>query len=281
MDAYYSQPIAKGNTYKLLDNTADIHPTKNSPFKVVIVGDSGCGKTSLFTSYIRGYFPTDYEPTIFENHRAFVQSQTNEILTVDLWDTAGQEDYERIRRLSYQDANVVILAYSLDAKDSLLNIPEVWAPEIINFCPNTPIILAGLKSDVAEYKVDPYDAMKVAQNIGAVAHVPCSAKQMYNVEELFDACFNVVYNGKKVTPGSPSKRTSGHFRSHSKQNSITKSLNSITEGIRRRKNVEREPERVEESPGRYQDDYEVREPDFGYDNNYTRVEEKSGCCVIT
>ncbi|QPG75000.1 hypothetical protein FOA43_002340 [Brettanomyces nanus] len=198
MDCYFIQPIGSGNTYRLLDSNADVKPDANLQFKIVIVGDSGCGKTSLFTSYIRGYFPTDYEPTIFENHRAFVSKQnTSEVLTVDLWDTAGQEDYERLRRLSYQDANLIILAYSLSSRESLLNIPEVWAPEIINFCTNTPILLVGLKADIPVHQVDPYDALKVAKNIGAVAHMQCSAKQMFNVEPLFDVCFNIVYNGKK------------------------------------------------------------------------------------
>ena len=252
-DCYYVRPIGAGSTYSLLDSNADIRPNPNLQFKVVIVGDSGCGKTSLFTSFIRGYFPTDYEPTIFENHRAFVQNQGNEILTVDLWDTAGQEDYERLRRLSYQDANLVILAYSLASKESLLNIPEVWAPEIINFCPNVPILLVGLKSDLPDHKVDPFDALKVAENIGAVAHMQCSAKEMYNVGPLFDTCFNIIYNMKmrktrRRSNGSlsptkrASKRFSGHFRTHSKQNSITLSLSSITEN-RRKKKLEREEER--------------------------------------
>ena len=252
-DCYYVRPIGVGSTYKLLDSNTDIRPNPNLQFKVVIVGDSGCGKTSLFTSFIRGYFPTDYEPTIFENHRAFLQNQANEILTVDLWDTAGQEDYERLRRLSYQDANLVILAYSLASKESLLNIPEVWAPEIINFCPNVPILLVGLKSDVPNRNVDLFDALRVAENIGAVAHMQCSAKEMYNVGPLFATCFNIVYNTKtqktrrksngSLSPAKrASKRFSGHFRTHSKQNSITLSLSSITEN-RRKKKMEREEER--------------------------------------
>lgn len=185
--------------------------------------------------------------------------------------------------MSYQDANLVILAYSLASRESLLNIPEVWAPEIINFCPNTPILLVGLKSDVDNQNVDPTDALKVAQNIGAVAHMKCSAKQMYNVGPLFDACFNIVYNGKKqrhrLTGGSMSpskrggKRFSGHFRSHSKQSSLTISLSSITE--RRRKKKERKQEERENAQltsygaeeNAYGDNNDISEKDdYGYPN---------------
>lgn len=60
-----------------------------------------------------------------------------------LWDTAGQEDYERLRPLSYPDSNVVLMCYSIDSPDSLLNVSEQWYPEIKYYCATTPIILVG------------------------------------------------------------------------------------------------------------------------------------------
>ncbi|KAH3662292.1 hypothetical protein OGAPHI_005542 [Ogataea philodendri] len=217
MDKFYVDPIASGGKFRLLEQSDLPTPDPDLQFKIVIVGDSGCGKTSLLSSYIRGSFPTEYEPTIFENHRAFLQDSTKQhILTVDLWDTAGQEDYERLRRLSYQDSNLIILAYSLAAKDSLLNIPEVWAPEILGFCDKTPIVLVGLKSDVAKKQVTPAEAYNVAKSIGAVAHIECSAKQMYNVDQLFNSCVNVVYNkhqaASRETARDSKRFSKGHFR---------------------------------------------------------------------
>ena len=62
-----------------------------------------------------------------------------------MWDTAGQEDYDRLRPLSYPDTDVILMCFSIDSPDSLENIPEKWTPEVKHFCPNVPIILVGNK----------------------------------------------------------------------------------------------------------------------------------------
>ena len=62
-----------------------------------------------------------------------------------LWDTAGQEDYDRLRPLSYPNTDVILMCFSIDSPDSLENIPEKWTPEVKHFCPNVPIILVGNK----------------------------------------------------------------------------------------------------------------------------------------
>jgi small GTP-binding protein len=65
-----------------------------------------------------------------------------------LWDTAGQEDYDRLRPLSYPDTDVVLVCFSLDSPDSLENISEKWTPEVKHFCPSVPMLLVGLKKDL-------------------------------------------------------------------------------------------------------------------------------------
>lgn len=77
-----------------------------------------------------------------------------------LWDTAGQEDYDRLRPLSYPDTDVILMCFSVDSPDSLENIPEKWTPEVKHFCPNVPIILVGNKKDLRN---DP-NTMKVRWN---------------------------------------------------------------------------------------------------------------------
>lgn len=194
----YVDKIAKGGHYQVL--TTDAIAAMDLQFKIVIVGDSGCGKTSLFNSYIRGSFPREYEPTIFENHRSFVQRQNGDIISADLWDTAGQEEYERLRRLSYQDADLVIIAYNLNSKDSLQNIPDVWAVETLTYSPGSLVLLVGLKSDM-QWNVDPLEAEKVAREIGAIGHIHCSSLMGDNVEGVFDCVFNAVYNRARIISG--------------------------------------------------------------------------------
>ena len=65
-----------------------------------------------------------------------------------LWDTAGQEDYDRLRPLSYPDTDVILICFSIDSPDSLQNVVEKWTPEVRHFCPKVPVILVGNKRDL-------------------------------------------------------------------------------------------------------------------------------------
>ena len=65
---------------------------------------------------------------------------------------AGQEDYDRLRPLSYPDTDVILMCFSIDSPDSLENIPEKWNPEVKHFCPNVPVVLIGKKSNIYKRK---------------------------------------------------------------------------------------------------------------------------------
>merc|ERR1712018_429020 len=102
-----------------------------------------------------------------------------------LWDTAGQEDYDRLRPLSYPDTDVILMCFSIDSPDSLDNIPEKWTPEVKHFCPNVPITikeLAKMKQD----PVKPEDGRTMAEKINAFAYLECSAKSKEGVREVFE-----------------------------------------------------------------------------------------------
>ena len=90
-------------------------------------------------------------PTIIRfSNRQYTLVTVTSFLQVELalWDTAGQEDYDRLRPLSYPDTHVILMCFSIDSPDSLENIPEKWTPEVRHFCPNVPIILVGNKKDL-------------------------------------------------------------------------------------------------------------------------------------
>lgn len=80
------------------------------PLKITIVGDGMVGKTCLLITYTQNEFPEEYIPTVFDNHACNITVDDNEY-NLTLWDTAGQEDYERLRPLSYPNVSVYICHY--------------------------------------------------------------------------------------------------------------------------------------------------------------------------
>src|SRR3989337_125004 len=115
--------------------------------KCVIVGDGGVGKTSLLLSYIRKDFSTEYTPTIFDNYSVNLMID-DKIVQLGLWDTAGQEDYDKLRPLSYPQSDVFLICFSITSRNSFNNVVEKWVPEVNHHCPFTPILLVGTKVDL-------------------------------------------------------------------------------------------------------------------------------------
>ncbi|RVX18448.1 Rac-like GTP-binding protein ARAC10 [Vitis vinifera] len=112
--------------------------------KCVTVGDGAVGKTCMLICYTSNKFPSDYIPTVFDNFSANVVAEGTTV-NLGLWDTAGQEDYNRLRPLSYQGADVFILAFSLVSRASYENVLKKWIPELQHFAPGIPIVLVGTK----------------------------------------------------------------------------------------------------------------------------------------
>ncbi|XP_055339618.1 ras-like GTP-binding protein Rho1 [Paramacrobiotus metropolitanus] len=163
--------------------------------KVVVVGDPVCGKTSLLMVFCNKTFPSVHIPTVFENFVTDVIIDNKKVETT-LWDTAGQEDFDRLRPLSYRESDAVIIVYSVDNPTSLQNVSEKWSPEVRHFCPGIPVILVGNKTDLRAVKNDesstveaPYiekiEGEALAFRIGAKAYLECSAKTSQGVTDLF------------------------------------------------------------------------------------------------
>ncbi|KAJ1663380.1 GTP-binding protein Rho1 [Coemansia sp. RSA 1813] len=168
--------------------------------KVVVIGDGACGKTCLLHVFRDGDFPPDdqYIPTIFDTWVADMLVDDRRI-ELQLWDTAGQEELDRLRFLCYPDANVIIICYAVDSPDSLTNVYEKWFPEAMENAPRATILLVALKLDlrtdqgtVAElgrYGQSPVthaEGVEVARKIHAVSYIECSSKQNFNVREVFE-----------------------------------------------------------------------------------------------
>merc|ERR1712106_578943 len=156
--------------------------------KLVIVGDGTCGKTCLLIVFSKDEFPEVYVPTVFENYVADIEVDNRQV-ELALWDTAGQEDYDRLRPLSYPDTDVILMCFSIDSPDSLQNIPEKWTPEVKHFCPNVPIVLVGNKKDLRNGSskcVRTQEGEQMATRIGACAYVENSSLTKEGVRHVFE-----------------------------------------------------------------------------------------------
>lgn len=173
--------------------------------KCVVVGDGAVGKTCLLISYTSNQFPEEYVPTVFDNYAANVMV-AGEKITLNLWDTAGQEEYDRLRPLSYTQADVFLICFSVVEPVSFQNIAQRWIPEIRHHTPpGTKVLLVGTKSDLREEPhvldaleeqdlapVSVEEAETLARDNGFVCYIECSAASQHNVSQVFDAAIAAV-----------------------------------------------------------------------------------------
>lgn len=159
--------------------------------KIVIVGDGACGKTSLLYVFTLGEFPTEYHPTVFENYVTDCRID-GKAVQLALWDTAGQEEYERLRPLSYHNSHVILIGFAIDVPDSLDNARHKWVAEVKKYCPGTIFLLIGLKKDLRINSKDrknfiQYDIGELAaKEIGAKTYLESSALTGEGVDDIFE-----------------------------------------------------------------------------------------------
>jgi small GTP-binding protein len=114
-----------------------------------------------------------WTPTVFENYclnitelnciPEFRNKQLNVNLT--LCDTAGQEDFERLRLLSYNNVDIIIVCFSVVKPESFLNVKEIWLPEIEKHCPNAKLLLVGTKKDLKEDSAIVYNLKREGKSV--------------------------------------------------------------------------------------------------------------------
>ena len=123
----------------------------------------------------------------------------DEPYTLGLFDTAGQEDYDRLRPLSYPQTDVFLVCFSVTSPASFENVREKWFPEVHHHCPGVPCLIVGTQTDLrddlqvreklSKQKMQPVrkeDGERMAKDLGAVKYVECSALTQYKLKDVFD-----------------------------------------------------------------------------------------------
>ncbi|TVY34042.1 GTP-binding protein [Lachnellula subtilissima] len=236
---------------------------KTTKRKLVLLGDGACGKTSLLNVFTRGYtnqWCTQVLPYSLRTNRlrelcarqvidcawavSFFQvlrmaEEEVQMLTapvpdifvdnvhieLSLWDTAGQEEFDRLRSLSYDDTHAIMLCFSVDSKDSLENVESKWTAEIADNCQGVKIVLVALKCDLREQDNEDEDSaettngaqqekkptisynqgLEVARRIGALRYLECSAMRNRGVNEAFTEAARVALSVKLAGEKGDSK----------------------------------------------------------------------------
>jgi len=167
------------------------------------------GKTCLLIAYTSSAFPKEYIPTVFDNYCANVVVE-GKAINLGLWDTAGQEDYDRLRPLSYPQTDVFLLCFSVVNSSSFDNIKAKWNAEVTHHCPGVPIILVGTKIDMREDK-ECLESLKAkgqivittemgiakATEIRAKKYLECSSKTQKGLKPVFEEAVRVVVGADK------------------------------------------------------------------------------------
>ena len=198
-------------TFEPAEITAPL--TKAPPlksYKCCVVGDLASQKTRLLSSFTLGHLPDRYIPTIFEDYTVDCRLDGFD-LQLQLFDTSGQEEYERLRPLAYVRAHVVLLCFRADepTPETKEGILRKWSPEIRKSCPDAPVVLVGLKCESEEVEEEKgveevgveksegggkeeeeaehdFVPLSITANIGALRYFFCDPEWGFGVDELFE-----------------------------------------------------------------------------------------------
>ncbi|GMN33042.1 hypothetical protein TIFTF001_003939 [Ficus carica] len=156
-------------------------------FKLLMIGDSGVGKSSLLLSFTSDTFE-DLSPTIGVDFKVKYVNVGGKKLKLAIWDTAGQERFRTLTSSYYRGAQGIIMVYDVTRRETFTNLSEIWAKEIELYSTNQDCIkmLVGNKVDKeSDRVVTKKEGINFARECGCL-FIECSAKTRVNVQQCFE-----------------------------------------------------------------------------------------------
>ena len=170
--------------------------------KIVIIGQSSVGKTSIISQFVEKTFQQDVQSTVGGsfNSKSIKCEDLNKILKLEIWDTAGQERYRSVTKMFYKDADVALLVYDITNLSSFEDLQSYWVQQVLECSlKKTMLIIVANKSDLIEKElVDEEEVRNYAKSIDAHFFI-VSAKNSDSVNEMFKEIAKKFSGAKKVS----------------------------------------------------------------------------------
>ncbi|CAD8212186.1 unnamed protein product [Paramecium pentaurelia] len=186
------------------------------PIKLIVLGDANVGKVDILLSYIKDQISQDFIPKVFENYTITTVVDGKKI-NLSLWDTAGQETYNRLRILSYGQADVFLIVFSIIDEQSFQNAVTKWYQDVdVPELKNVPKIFVGNNKDqrnLSNPSHVQYEAAKSKIDQLQYQYLECSSQTQEGIKEVFDQAIKKVLQVK----GQKSENTSSKNQKGSNQ----------------------------------------------------------------
>ena len=169
---------------------------KNSnSLKITLIGDSGVGKTCIIRRFTSNEFDSNSLSTDGVSYSKKEITYEDKTIQLDLWDTAGQEQYRSLGKHFYKDSFIVLLVYNITVKESFDNLKNVWLDDITNFGEEYKVLaIVGNKCDLYEQEAVPeIEARNFAEKHNAI-FMNVSARDGTNINTLFDYCVKKYFD---------------------------------------------------------------------------------------
>ena len=169
----------------------------SNSLKITLIGDSGVGKTCIIFRFISNEFSSNTLTTDGVSYSKKEIIYNDKKLQLDLWDTAGQEQYRSLGKHFYKDSFVVILVYNITVKETFDNLKNIWLEDVVNYGEEYKVLaIVGNKCDLYEQEaVSEQEAREFAEENNALFML-VSAKDGTNIDLLFDSCVKKYFEPK-------------------------------------------------------------------------------------